>query len=523
MPHATQLNMERDMDASYYSVATAEPEHTVRFTVELHYFLNRELDLKGRKKVNKSTVDIKDKITQQQQLHGTPARQAQHVHDTGGGSHSHAHASGIDHSVGSVVDSIPRYYVTYSIGSACEGRSEVLHPSSSFWSSMHEIDVSLEFLADLYEGPIEFKIFQIKKVWSDDPNEVKEANGGPDNKLGHALSKQTLLFRRASINAIAKRLVTLSRTEALSPKTRRKIDSFRTYVLNNYKQLPVAVKVVAPTFPPPKPSTAESVKVPMAPHLAGSTNPRAALIKESANSSRASSAGSRKSVGATANNDVPGDNLGSNHPARPSISIGAANGGATSLMSSVNGPASQHHPPTKQAAHRPSKSTINAAEDLTSICSFVRPKTPPQPHHFDEPERTLPIVADLPRRHKVLIDKHIHVGSIWVDPSFFFIGDVHAKGKLESKVDGMQDAEVGLSLSGPLLTHRQQESLNPMVITFNLSKTCPIGPFPTINSNGYAIQCTHAFLFSTTHRPATGPVSRLRSKSTSALTRDTSF
>ncbi|KAI9159320.1 hypothetical protein H9P43_008660 [Blastocladiella emersonii ATCC 22665] len=408
-----------DVDGSYISVNTSDPEHSVRLTVELHYFLQRDLETKAKRKINKSTADLKDRQINPQSgtQDGVPPGEA-----------------------------LPRYYMTYNIGTMYEGKSEILHPSNSFWSNTHEIDVSLDFLAELYEGPIEFKIWQVKKVWGEDPLAAK---GG---SLGAAPSQQTLLFRRASINAIAKRLVTLSRTEQLSPKTRRKIEHFRSYVLHNYKQMPLTVKVVAPTVPPQRPLV-DYVKIPAAPHIAGSTNARAAILRSSQNSSRASSASTQRSVGGTA---------------------------TPTSAATTNAAAASPPPPPQQAKPAAPQhqwpGIKGGKEDLSAICTFSRPKTPPHPHHFDEPDRTLHLVPDLPRRNRTLVDQHTHVGSIFVDLSFFFLGEIHAKGALERRIEGMQDAEVGVSLSGPLLTPRQEESLNPMVITVQGVENLPDRP-----------------------------------------------
>ncbi|KAI9219302.1 hypothetical protein BC828DRAFT_173760 [Blastocladiella britannica] len=298
------------------------------------------------------------------------------------------------------------------------------------------------------------------------------------------MSRQTLLFRRASINAIAKRLVTLSRTaDTMSPRTRRKIDSFRSYVLHNYKQLPVAVRVLGTTVPPQRPlplgGGGAPVKVPAAPHLAGASNPRTSLIREtisasaSPSTSRASSAGSARHAAESGKQTEPPVSNNNNWNAHGRIGGGAAGGkGGNVTIAS--------HPP----------------EDLTGMCTFVRAKTPPHPHHFDEPNRTVPLIPDLPRRQRSLVDHHTHVGSIFVDVSFFFVGDIHAKSGLEGKVDGLQDAEVGVSLSAPLLTARQEESLNPLVITVQSVENLPDRPlsFEQLHRLCHPVYTRFAFL-----------------------------
>jgi hypothetical protein len=258
----------------------------------------------------------------------------------------------------------------------------------------------------------------MKKVWGDEP------------ESGHALkavaSQQTLMFRRASINAISRRLVALSKLERLSARTRRKIETFRNYVLHNYNQLPVAVAVTASTVPPAKP--VDSVKVPVAPHLSGAPNMRRELAKSN-----------------------PGSRV-------PSASKKEMNEGNGNSNSSASDKAKQAGANSKSSHEvKSAKSTQN--NDLSGICTFLRVKTPPQPHHFDEPDRTVPLVADLPHRHRVLVDEHTHVGSIFVDPSFFFLGEIHVKGLLEKAIEGFQNVEVDVSLSRVLLSAKQEERL----------------------------------------------------------------
>ncbi|KAJ3366920.1 hypothetical protein GGF31_007721 [Allomyces arbusculus] len=445
-----------DIDGSLYSVDTSEPEHSLRLSVELHYFLQRDLDQRTKKK-NKSTADLKDKVVGQpsgtkEAKHGDAA-----AHDT-------------------AADVPAKYYVTYTVGTLYEGRSDFLHPSNSFWSNTHEVDVSLEFIADLYEGPIEFKIWKVQKVWGEDPNE-------PKNRFDAALSRQTLLFRRASLNAIAKRLVMLSKTERLSPKTKRKIETFRNYVLNNYQQLPLTVKVKAPTIPPPR--AAPTVKIPVAPHLSGASNARRDALLQSKTNSPASSRGSSASQ--------------RSGPAATDMKVPSLTTPNTAVQFEPPLPSPTRHPP-------PPRNGNAQHEDLSAICTFVRAKTPPHPHHFDEPHRTVHFLPDLPRRQRTLIDQHTHVGSIFVDPSFFFLGEIHATGRLETKVEGLQDAEVGVSLSGPLLTHRQQESLNPMVITVQTIENLPDQPlsYDTLRKKCHPVYTRFAFA----DQPATRHKSR---------------
>ncbi|KAL7748034.1 hypothetical protein RI367_006580 [Sorochytrium milnesiophthora] len=550
------------MSDSCTSIGTSVPEHQVKMTVEFHYFIDREMDPKKR--------SAKVIAEERARAKGMPPSQTS-------------------------VSELPRFYATYSIGNTYDGKTEILHPTSSFWSSYHDVDVSLEFLADLYEEPIEFKIWRISKVWSDPPDAPrKEAtsrshtphppqSGAPvstgsssTSASQHASSvhsthatptpsisrsttpapptqtlapvvrparapQQTIVVPRASLHAMSKRIASLSKEVGLTPKERHKLETYRTYIMTNYKQLPPTVKVRAGIDPSPR-RMADQAKIPAAPHISGisdlrkDSTPGNALQPShghqhpaTASPSRTTSAKRSQPHGHADTHVKDSPTKGQGHsasgkgepapvlaptPGPPAVNVmppEALAAVAAQAVSSVKDtgaapkPAAPTPAPVKEPS-RPSSPTpsrpkspltrptspstaanraVRAAPimpiksvvtDISGVCRFVRPKTPQQPHHHNEPDVTVGLVPELAKKKRMLVDHHVHVASIFVDPSLLFLGELHVQEPLRCKVEGLQEAEVGISINTSLLTPEQEETLNPMCITVVHAENLPDKP-----------------------------------------------
>ncbi|KAJ1509783.1 hypothetical protein HMI55_007260, partial [Coelomomyces lativittatus] len=406
-----------DTDGSRYSIDSTEVEHSVPFTLEFHYFFHRAWDLLKTKE-NKHSTSTKDRsenlgiVTENNLL----------------GNLNDANA--------------PKYFVTYKFGQVYEGKSDILHPHSSFWSNAHTLDVNLDLLADFYEYPIEVKIMQVKKTSEDSGaqknGDLSSTNGGKSFQI-----KKNLIFHRASLNAITKRLVTLSKAERLSPKTIRKIQNYQNYVQHNFHSLPPAIRIQA-NVDPIRPALLD-LKIPPQPHHSSYMN----LMKEQytiyeANENFTKSTQRHGTMSRNSNHSTP-------TPSHPS----------TAVLPATTSTSSQTHPDSK---------------DVFGPFTFKRPKTPPQPHHFDNPDRTVSLEPDIPKKTRVITEQLIHVGSIFVDPRCFFLGELQAKGILTKKVEGINEAEVKITLGSTLLTPRLTFNLNPMVITVNTVENLPDRP-----------------------------------------------
>ncbi|KAI9138713.1 hypothetical protein BKA69DRAFT_755596 [Paraphysoderma sedebokerense] len=375
----SSLSLSDESLASDFSIDTAAPDHTVKFTVSIHYFLQKDLNSvkkQGAKSIRKNQ---------------NPSE-------------------------------VPRFYITYKIADKVVNKTNILHATNSHFTASHDIDISLEFLADLYQDPIEFKIFKVVKAVSE--------NGQDSNSEQPAPSQQTLMFRKASLDAITKRLITLSKCQNVSPRTRRKLEAYRAFVLNNYKSLPPTVRVKASTEPP-----------------------------ISRNIFKDSSASRRNSTVQNSTENISNSSYGIASTFNPKSN--SRIGSATSTNNSIN----------QKRRHSTS------ATDISEFCTFIRPKTPPQPHHSEEPGKTIKLVPDLPKRKvKVAEDEHLHVGSIFVDPSLLFLGELHVSSSLDESIDGLVEVEVGITLNDHLLSISQEESLNPLTITILQAENLPSQP-----------------------------------------------
>ncbi|KAJ3269909.1 hypothetical protein HK104_005017, partial [Borealophlyctis nickersoniae] len=123
-----------------------------------------------------------------------------------------------------------KFYVAYSVGGVLEGKSDILSCDALVWTLTHDVTVNTQFIADLYENPVEFSIYEFIRADEYDrlrgPARALQATNSRIDASGSRLGSTVRLHtqrstgsREASMDALAKRRFLLA-NPTLPPKER---------------------------------------------------------------------------------------------------------------------------------------------------------------------------------------------------------------------------------------------------------------------------------------------------------------
>ncbi|KAJ3182621.1 hypothetical protein HDU87_007959 [Geranomyces variabilis] len=129
----------------------------------------------------------------------------------------------------SPMDDYRKFYLMWTIGGAYEGKSETLLWDGSPWVWSHDVQVKSSFLADLYDKPTSIQVYEIVKPFerepraqSPGPTQVLRYAGVPDegaDTFGMMGSRVRMsghisaAGRRMSLSALAKRQIILANSQ----------------------------------------------------------------------------------------------------------------------------------------------------------------------------------------------------------------------------------------------------------------------------------------------------------------------
>ncbi|KAI8808157.1 hypothetical protein BJ742DRAFT_853820 [Cladochytrium replicatum] len=155
-----------------------------------------------------------------------------------------------------------KFFVTYKLGTACEGKTDILPWDQLAITTFHDVNVNTEFLLDIYERPMEITLWEVVK--SDPSDKPKPDRSRLNHHNNDNFTKRTTrvrfnqpatqLSRMASMEALAKRRFTLANTTI---PLKQRYNRLGTY------HRPTHIPQPAPTTPNPMfPSLMAAAHVP---------------------------------------------------------------------------------------------------------------------------------------------------------------------------------------------------------------------------------------------------------------------
>ncbi|KAJ3142438.1 hypothetical protein HDU90_004712 [Geranomyces variabilis] len=415
----------------------------------------------------------------------------------------------------SPMDDYRKFYLAWTIGGAYEGKSETLLWDGSPWVWSHDVQVKSSFLADLYDKPTSIQVYEIvrpverdQRAESPGPTEVLRYAGIPDEgadtfgMMGSRVRMSgqiTAAGRKMSLSALAKRQIILANSqlparerhnlvqkasvlgfgvadpaddtaighgglnssdEALRRNLTTWQDSSPEEERHNKKGRDIGGKLAAPI-------AGKRPKTPVAP-----ADPQPPLQRPNSGNSRASSPRRRhfENPDGTTLREPPQPH----HFDRPDRHLSAS---ARSRELAVR---TSPEPGNPKPRTPPSAFDSPASVRRAPVPGSARPllnRRAPGDRKSDAGQPLAPVrdASARPDRRKQEI-KHELRARIDLDVSDLFWGALSVNSEIKTRVAGLASCKAHMTLSNPLLSKQQEESLNPISITMLRAESMPDKP-----------------------------------------------
>ncbi|KAJ3163228.1 hypothetical protein HDU86_002398 [Geranomyces michiganensis] len=474
--------------AELFSLVANAGVHTIKLTLECHYALEKEV-APPQLAVSKGKTGGKGAGASQPEKKRSP------------------------------MDDYRKFYLVWTIAGVYEGKTETLLWDGSPWVWSHDIQVKSSFLADLYDKPTSIQVYEVVRPAEVDqhangpgPTDVLRYQGIPDHGadtfglMGSRVrvsGQITAADRRISLSALAKRQIILANSQL--PARER----------HNLVQ-----RASALGFGVADPNTDATIT-----HGASSSDEalRRKVTTWQDSSSHEDDKSSRRTKDA-------GGKL-----AAPTALGGGGKRPKTPVATSDLQPPLQRPGSGNSRASSPRRRHFENPDGTTL-------REPPQPHHYDRPDRHLsasarsreleyarsspepgaskprtpPTAKDLrlpiPGGARLPVPERVSIGRksdatrigqpavapsrgpsakpqrrkqetkhelrahIDIDVSDLFWGALSVHAEIKTRVEGLASCKANLTLSSPLLSKQQEESLNPISITMLRADSMPDKP-----------------------------------------------
>ncbi|KAJ3022908.1 hypothetical protein HKX48_004952 [Thoreauomyces humboldtii] len=420
------------------------------------------------------------------------------------------------------MDDFHKFYIVWSVAGVFEGKTDILLWDGSPWTWTHDVQVKSAFLADLYDKPTTISLFEIVR-----PTDKLGAIGGETGLFlkqmaegGETFGSRLRMsanvtpdYRKLSMSALAKRQINLA-SAALPVRERYTL-------VQRASALGYGVADLEPTVPSERPGSGgdaarrklttwqdssedeASLRPPVSKRKGGkAVEPPPEPI------SRVTSARPRSSVGSRASSPrrrqifenpdgtilrEPPQPHHFDRPDRHLLSSARSREQAAKRVSPDSSIGSPERSRSPERAKTPDNPRLSI-RDRPPPAPEVKPKSPlslrPLPGPRAKPNRGPPPVAVKTQakalgpsrgpsaRVKKVEIKHELRARIELDVSDLFWGSLNVAGETQERIEGLNFCRVNMTLSAPLLSKAQEESLNPLSITVLSAESMPDKPMP---------------------------------------------